>query len=90
MSKRAKNKFEPRPRDFFPTPLKAVLPLIPYLRNEGIESFAEPCSGEGDLVRHLESIGFNCVHSSDLNRGQDALGLVHYGNAGASIAGELR
>ena len=45
MSKRAKNKFEPRPRDFFPTPLKAVLPLIPYLRNEGIESFAEPCCG---------------------------------------------
>ena len=85
MSKRAKNKFEPRPRDFYPTPLKAVLPLIPYLRNEGIESFAEPCCGEGDLVRHLESIGFNCVHSSDLNRGQDALGLVHYGNADAIV-----
>ena len=85
MSKRAKNKFEPRPRDFFPTQLKAVLPLIPYLRNEGIESFAEPCCGKGDLVRHLESLGFNCVHSSDLNRGRDALGLVHYGNADAIV-----
>ena len=62
-----------------------MLPLIPYLRNEGIESFAEPCCGEGDLVRHLESFGFNCVHSSDLNRGQDALGLVHYGNADAIV-----
>ena len=85
MSKRAKNKFEPRPLDFYPTPLAAALPLIPYLRNEGIESFAEPCAGEGDLVRHLESFGFNCVHSSDLNCGQDALGLVHYGNADAIV-----
>jgi hypothetical protein len=85
MSKRDKGKFEPRPLDFYPTPLAAALPLIPYLRNEGIESFAEPCAGEGDLVRHLESFGFNCVHSSDLNCGQDALGLVHYGNPDAIV-----
>jgi hypothetical protein len=85
ISKRDKGKFEPRPLDFYPTPLAAALPLIPYLRNEGIECFAEPCAGEGDLVRHLESFGFNCVHSSDLNCGQDALGLVHYGNADAIV-----
>ena len=79
MSKRDKGKFEPRPRDFFPTPLKAVLPLIPYLRNEGIKNFAEPCCGEGDLIRHLESFGLVCATFGDISTGQDALAIDNYG-----------
>ena len=51
--------FERIPRDFYPTPAAAVLPLIPHLR--GIRSFAEPCAGDGTLVRHLESYGLRCV-----------------------------
>ena len=85
MSKRSPGKFEPRPRDFFPTPLKAALPLIPYLRNEGIERFAEPCCGESDLVRHLESFGLTCVYAGDISTGQDALARTSYGAIDAII-----
>ena len=50
-----RSNFERREADFYPTPRAAVLPLIPYLR--GIRSFAEPCAGDGALVRHLEGFG---------------------------------
>jgi len=52
--------FERREADFYPTPFKAVPPLIPYLRRDGIKTFAELCCGEGDLIRHLESFGLKC------------------------------
>jgi hypothetical protein len=68
--------FERRDNDFYPTPLEAVPPLIPYLR--GIRTFAEPCAGEGDLIRHLESFGLRCVDSGDISTGQDALARDHY------------
>ena len=38
-------------RDYYPTPLKAVIPLVPYL--QGIKNFAEPFSGDGALIQHL-------------------------------------
>jgi hypothetical protein len=52
MSKRS-NGFERRVRDFYVTPAKAVLPLIPFLRAARIRKFSEPCAGDGVLVRHL-------------------------------------
>jgi hypothetical protein len=52
--------FERLPRDLYPTPAAAMLPLIPHLR--GVRTFAEPCAGDGDLVRHLESNGPRCVY----------------------------
>jgi len=73
-----RSNFEKRPADFYPTPKAAVLPLVPYLRVEGIKTFAEPCAGEGDLVRHLESFGLTCAYAGDISTGQDALGLDHY------------
>src|SRR5262245_25770837 len=57
--------------DFYPTPFKAVIPLIPHLH--GVRTFAEPCAGEGDLVRHLESFGLRCLYAGDKKTGQDAL-----------------
>ena len=69
--------FERRDADFHPTPRAAVVPLVPYLR--GIKTFAEPCAGEGDLVRHLESFGMRCVYSGDIRNGQDALERDDYG-----------
>jgi hypothetical protein len=78
VSKRDKGKFEPRPRDFYATPRKAVLPLIPHLRSSGIQTFAEPCCGEGDLVRHLESFGLACTYAGDIATGQDALAVRDY------------
>ena len=75
--------FERIPQDFYPTPLAAVLPLIPYLR--GVRTFAEPCCGDGALVRHLESHGLRCVYAGDIATGQDALTLNSYGDADSII-----
>jgi len=78
-----RSNFERREADFYPTPRAAVVPMIPYLR--GIRSFAEPCAGDGALVRHLEEFGLRCVYSGDIRTGQDALALDHYGAADAII-----
>jgi hypothetical protein len=75
--------FERRPADFYPTPKAAVEPLIPHLR--GIRTFAEPCAGDGALVRHLEAVGRRCVYSGDIRTGQDALAVNSYGKADAII-----
>jgi len=72
------------PRDFYPTPLAAVPPLIPHLR--GVRTFAEPCCGAGALVRHLESFGLRCVYVGDIANGQDALVIDTYGDADAIIS----
>ena len=69
-----RSNFERREADFYPTPRAAVVPLIPYLRR-GIRSFAEPCAGDGALVRHLEGFGLRCVYAGDIRSGQDALAL---------------
>ena len=72
-----RSNFERREADFYPTPRAAVVPLIPYLR--GIRSFAEPCAGDGALVRHLEEFGLRCLYAGDIRSGQDALALDDYG-----------
>jgi len=79
-----RSNFERREADFYPTPRSAVVPLIPYLR--GIRSFAEPCAGDGALVRHLEGFGLRCVYAGDIRTGQDALELDHYGAVDAIIS----
>ena len=48
-----RSEFPRNANDLYPTPYEAVLPLIPWLR--GVRSFAEPCCGNHDLVRHLRS-----------------------------------
>lgn len=73
-----RSSFERIPSDFYPTPRKAVEPLVPYLRKEA-SRFAEPCAGEGHLVRHLESFGFRCVYQGDIAEGCDALEKQNYG-----------
>ena len=78
MSKRNPGAFEPSPFDYYPTPRKAVLPLIPHLRAARVRRFAEPCAGEGDLIRHLESFGLVCNLASDLADGQDALHIPRF------------
>jgi hypothetical protein len=71
-----RSNFKRRKADFYPTPRAAVIPLIPHLR--GIRTFAEPCCGDGDLIRHLESFGLRCVHQGDIRTGQDALAIKRY------------
>ena len=78
-----RSSFERIPRDFYPTPYAAVPPLVPYLR--GVRTFAEPCCGDGALVRHLEGHGLRCAYAGDIATGQDALALDTYGDADAVI-----
>ena len=45
--------FERKPRDFYPTPIEAVYPLLEHLEENFL--FAEPCAGDGALINHLET-----------------------------------
>ena len=74
MSKRSN--FERIDRDRYNTPFPAVLPLILYLQRDGVTSFAEPCAGDGELIRHLELFGLTCAYRGDIATGQDALKLT--------------
>lgn len=49
--------FDRIPRDFYPTPEAAVLPLVNHLPSE-LFLYYEPCVGAGDLYRH---ISHNCL-----------------------------
>jgi hypothetical protein len=73
-----RSNFERRKADFYPTPLAAVPHLIPHLR--GVRTFGEPCSGDGALVRHLESYGLRCIYQGDIANGRDALATDRYGD----------
>jgi hypothetical protein len=51
-------------RDFYPTPIEAVRPLIPHLPHS--TTYVEPCAGDGALISHLESAGMRCVLAYDI------------------------
>lgn len=53
-----RSNFERLPRDFYKTPLAAVMPLAPFLPS--IFSYIEPCAGDGRLLQHIEEL---CPHS---------------------------
>jgi hypothetical protein len=55
--------FERKPRDFYPTPMEAVEPLLPHLPKHF--TFAEPCAGDGALINHLKT-GGACMWASDI------------------------
>lgn len=43
-------------RDWYPTPRKAVEPLLPHLPEYG--TFCEPCAGDGALMKHLDDLTY--------------------------------
>ncbi len=59
------------PQDAYQTPEWPAKVLIPHLI--GVKKFAEPCYGEGQLVRWLQDGGLDCTHFGDIKTGQDAL-----------------
>ena len=63
--------FERKPRDFYPTPIEAVMPLKPHLPEEF--EFIEPCAGNGILVEHLESFGGKCISATDIEPQVDTI-----------------
>jgi len=60
-----RSNFERRKNDFYPTPQKAVRPLLSHLWSKNTW-FYEPCSGTNDLINHLEAEGHTCIGNSDL------------------------
>ena len=64
--------FERVPRDFYPTPLAAVRPLVPHLP---IHSFYywEPCAGDGRLIDHLDVLrpDSTCLMATDIEPRRD-------------------
>jgi hypothetical protein len=58
-------------RDAYGTPVKAVLPLLPFLAPA--TRFIEPCAGDGILVRHLQVHGHICVGAFDIEPGHPSI-----------------
>lgn len=64
---------ERQPQDWYRTPAKAVVPLLPFL--PPATRFVEPCAGDGALIRHLSAHGHVCVQSYDMQPRADGIVL---------------
>ena len=65
--------FERKPRDYYQTPVEAVEPLLPHLPEKGL--FAEPCAGDGRLIRHIEELtGLSGYWMTDIEPHADFIG----------------
>lgn len=51
-------------RDFYPTPMAAVIPLLSHLSKN--TNFVEPCAGNGALIDHLTLCGHVCTDAWDI------------------------
>lgn len=80
-----RSNFDRVPRDYYPTPAEAVAPLLPHLPYGSM--FAEPCAGDGALIRALEAGGMSCTEALDIEPKTpiayqaDALDWTHIGSA---------
>lgn len=70
-----RSNFERKPRDFYPTPIEAVYPLLDHLEKDFL--FAEPCAGDGTLIHHLETKGL-CTWASDIEPQADGIYAYNY------------
>ena len=57
--------FERVPRDFYPTPEAAFLPLLPHLSDA--VSYIEPCAGDGRLIGHMKKHGLEVDAAYDID-----------------------
>ena len=71
--------FERQPRDFYPTPMEAVEPLLEHLPEDFL--FAEPCAGNGALINHLETKGI-CMWASDIEPQAEGIHMCDYSDVG--------
>ena len=77
-----RSSFERIPRDFYPTPPGGAA-ADSHLR--GVRTFAEPCCGDGALVRHLNPTASAASMRAISRTGRDALASDSYGGADAII-----
>jgi hypothetical protein len=59
-----RSSFERIERDFYPTPLQALIPLLSHLPERS--RFIEPCAGDGRLVDMLQAAGHICAARFDI------------------------
>lgn len=62
-----RSSFERKARDFYPTPIEAVIPLMPHLPVSF--TFAEPCAGDARLALHIDTLSDSkaiCTLLSDI------------------------
>lgn len=79
-----RSEFERRKADAYDTiDPKASWSLVPHLH--GIRTYAEPCSGNGHLIRQLRDRGLFCRYASDIIGGIDALAVPSYDGIDAII-----
>ena len=71
--------FERQPRDFYPTPMEAVEPLLEHLPEDF--PFTEPCAGNGTLINHLETKGI-CMWASDIEPQAEGIYKYNYSDVG--------
>lgn len=60
-----RSNFERNPRDYYRTPEKALLPLLPHIVKRGLVVL-EPCAGDGQLSRLLKKYGMTIGWESDI------------------------
>ena len=77
--------FERNPRDYYPTPYEAVIPILSHLpvHPQAYNRFIEPCAGDGRLIRHLERHGLSCVYACDIEpqaKGIEQRDVLFFGN----------
>lgn len=72
MGKRTETEFARRGRDYYPTPMKAVEPLLAFLPE--YFTYVEPCAGDGRMVKHFEHLmgeDARCVGAFDIEHPEE-------------------
>ena len=61
-----RSNFERKERDYYPTPLKPVQALVPFLPQERF-TFWEPCAGDGRMIDHVQTLMNGiCIYACDI------------------------
>lgn len=82
MAKRSEQVFKRHERDFYKTPLAAVIPLLPHLNPQTM--FIEPCAGDGALLDILIDYNHEVIDAVDIEPQRND---ICFGNA---IIGSFR
>lgn len=59
-----RSNFERKSRDYYATPKECINPLLPFLTK--VNTFSEPCAGDGALIHHLQEHWLICNQASDI------------------------
>jgi len=65
MGKRSDGAFKRRKNDTYDTPFGPAMRLVTHLDSH--VRYCEPCAGKGDLIRHLNLYGHDCVAAWDID-----------------------